>query len=366
MKMPTVVRYGLALSLTCLLSPTFAATLPDRLERPARLTAKAQHGPLTDAQAVAGRVVMVGAEGHILVRQATGQVDQAKVPVDLLLTALYFVDDRQGWAVGHDGVVLHSEDAGATWTKQLDGRTLNALLLKWAQDEVDHLEATPGADETALDNARFALDDISAGADAGPSRPLLDVWFRSAREGWVVGAYGTVLHTTDGGNTWAYVPGLDNPDRLHLNAVLGLANGDLLIAGEGGKLYRRSAGQWQSQVLTPASLYNLVQLRDGQVLAMGFGGALFSSLDAGQHWRPILLPTATSLYNAAQLPDNSVLFTGQAGLVHSTDMQHLQVLQPRNKAVWLSAALLPDGSLALVGNRGLRLLARDEFKEYVQ
>ncbi|WP_051097040.1 WD40/YVTN/BNR-like repeat-containing protein [Pseudomonas sp. 10-1B] len=366
MKMPTVVRYGLALSLTCLLSPTFATVLPDRLERPARLTAKAQHGPLTDAQSVAGRVVMVGADGHILVRQSNGHVDQAKVPVDLLLTALYFVDDQHGWAVGHDGVVLHSDDAGASWAKQLDGRTINTMLLKWAQDEVDRLQATPGADETALDNARFALDDISAGADAGPSRPLLDVWFRSASEGWVVGAYGTVLHTTDGGQTWGYVPGLDNPDRLHLNAVLGLSNGDLLIAGEGGKVYRRSAGQWQSQALTQASLYNLVQLRDGQVLAMGFGGALFSSQDAGQHWHAITSPTATSLYSAVQLPDNSVLFTGQTGLLHSTDRQHVRALQPRNKAVWLSTAVLPDGSLALVGNRGLRLLERDELKEYLQ
>lgn len=369
MKMPTVACCGLVLSLCCLLSTATWAMPPlaDRLERPSRLSDKARNGPLLDIQPVAGRLVMVGADGHILLRQEDGQVDQAKVPVDLLMTALHFVDDQHGWAVGHDGVVLHSDDAGASWSKQLDGRTINALLLKWAQGEVDRLEADPTADEQALDNARFALDDIHAGAAAGPSRPLLDVWFRSVNEGWVVGAYGTVLHTTDGGSSWAYVAQLDNPDRLHLNTVLGLGNGDLMIAGEGGRLYRRSAGQWQPpQILTPASLYNLVQLRDGRVLAMGFGGALFSSQDHGRHWQVATLPTAGSLYGAAQLADNSVLFTGQAGLLHSTDLQHLRVLQPRNKAIWLGAAALPDGSLALVGNRGLRLLGHDEIKEYLQ
>lgn len=369
MKMPDFACCGLALSLsTCLLSTVaWAAPLADRLERPSRLTAKAQQAPLLDVQPLADRLIMVGAEGHILVRKADGQVDQARVPVDLLLTAVHFVDDQYGWAVGHDGVVLHSDDGGASWTRQLDGRTVNGLMLEWAQGEVAHLQAAPSTDEQALESARFTLDDISAGAEAGPSRPLLDVWFRNAREGWVVGAYGTVLHTTDGGSTWAYVAGLDNPDRLHLNTVVGLANGDLMIAGEGGRLYRLSAGQWQpAQVLTPASLYKLIQLRDGQVLAMGFGGALFSSQDDGQHWRAATLSSPTHLYGAEQLADNSVLLTGQAGLLHSKDLEHFRVLQPRNKAVWLGAAALSDGTLALVGNRGLRLLGRDEFKEYLQ
>ncbi|MHC6225178.1 WD40/YVTN/BNR-like repeat-containing protein [Pseudomonas sp. X10] len=369
MNTPTLVCRGLALSLgACLLSTTALATpLADRLERPSRLTAKAQHAPLIDVQAVADRLVMVGADGHILTRKADGKVDQAKVPVDLLLTAVHFVDDQHGWAVGHDGVVLHSDDGGASWAKQLDGKTINALMLEWAQREVERLQATPGASEQAVEDAHFALDDISAGAEAGPSRPLLDVWFRTAREGWVVGAYGIVLHTTDGGTTWAYAPGLDNPDRLHLNTVLGLANGDLLIAGEGGRLYRQHAGRWQSaQALSTASLYKLVQLRDGQVLAMGFGGALFSSKDQGQHWQALDLPSTTSLYGAEQLADNSVLLTGQAGLLHSEDLRRFRVLQPRDKAAWLEAAALPDGSLALVGNRGLRMLERDEIKEYLQ
>lgn len=303
MKIPTIARCGLALSLTCLLSTAvWASPLVDRLERSSYSSSRAQQGLLLDAQLVAGRLVMVGADGHILLRHADGRVDQATVPVDLLLTAVHFIDDQHGWAVGHDGVVLHSDDGGASWSKQLDGKTINALMLKWAQDQVDLLEANPLPDEQALDSARFALDDIAAGAEAGPSRPLLDVWFRNAREGWVVGAYGIVLHTVDGGSTWSYLSGLENPDRLHLNTVLGLANGDLLIAGEGGRLYRQSAGQWQApQILTQASLYNLTQLRDGQVLAMGFGGALFRSQDAGQHWQAATLPSTSNLYGATQL-----------------------------------------------------------------
>lgn len=357
----------LSLSLGMLSTTTCAAPLTDRLERSSPLSARAQNALLTDLQRVGDHLVMVGADGHILLRSNVGRIEQAHVPVDLLLTAVHFVDDRQGWAVGHDGVVLHSDDAGVNWTRQLDGKAINALMLEWAQREVERLEADTTATEPAQENARFALDDISAGMDAGPSRPLLDVWFRDAREGWVVGAYGIVLHTTDGGMSWAYVPELDNPDRLHLNTVLGLANGDLMIAGEGGRLYRQSGGRWQpAQVLTPASLYKLTQLRDGRVLAMGFGGALFISKDDGQQWQASRLSNGSHLYGAEQLPDDSVLITGQAGLIYSHDMQQLRVLQVRDKSVWLGAAALPDGTLALVSNRGLRLLEPNEIKEYLQ
>ncbi|QJI29565.1 hypothetical protein HKK55_12835 [Pseudomonas sp. ADAK18] len=374
MKTFTCPLLSLLIGLTsAVLSATpFAAPMADRLERPSRISASASQAPLTGVQRLGQRLVLVGADGHILVREPDGRLHQAKVPVDVLLTAVHFVDDRQGWAVGHDGVVLHSTDGGENWDKQLDGRTINTLMLTWAEAEVARLEQVASAQDSdnaaqlqALDNARFALDDITAGAVAGPSRPLLDVWFANADEGWVVGAYGMALHTRDGGKRWEYLPDLDNPERLHLNAVLALANGDLLIAGEGGRLYRRVDGQWlAAQQLTPASLYKLVQLRDGEVLAMGFGAALFVSNNHGQDWKPIPLGTKASLYGAEQLADGSLWLTGQAGvLLHSQDLQQFHLFQSAIRGAWLGVATLGDTQLALVGNKGLHVLAIHELKE---
>ena len=51
------------------------------------------------------------------------------MPVSADLTALHFANAQQGWAVGHEGVVLHTPDGGASWTLQLDGRRANALVL---------------------------------------------------------------------------------------------------------------------------------------------------------------------------------------------------------------------------------------------
>ncbi|MFK0090044.1 WD40/YVTN/BNR-like repeat-containing protein [Pseudomonas sp. NPDC090755] len=347
--------------------------LADRLDRTAALSPLAGQSLLTDIQQVGNHLLMVGASGHVLRQGATG-IEQAKVPVDLLLTAVHFVDERQGWAVGHDGVVLHSIDGGLTWERQLEGSANARLMLDWARAEVRRLQdasQVAGEDDrlaTALEDARFAEDDAMAGIESGPSRPLLDLWFRSADEGWVVGAYGTILHTGDGGRSWAFVPGLDNPERLHLNAVLGLADGSLLVAGEGGRLYRRTGEVWQPvQQPTQASFYKLLQLADGRVLAMGFAGALFESLDQGRSWQAIAVPVKTSLYGAEQLPDGSLLFSAGNGLLlHSQDLKHFRTWQGKHKAPWLASALGSNGQLAVVGSAGLQMLSMDEFKESLQ
>lgn len=354
-------------------APALAAPLADRLERPALPSTNTQQASLTDLQRLGDRLVMVGASGHILLRDADGGVRQAEVPVELLLTAVHFVDAQNGWAVGHDGVILNSADGGRTWQKQLDGRAISKLMVAWAEAEVTRLEEASAAapdDQaltSALDDAAFALDDARAGAEAGPSRPMLDVWFRTAQEGWAVGAYGMLVHTTDGGRNWVFLPGLDNPERLHLNAVLGLSDGSLLVVGEGGRIHRSDDGgqHWQaSEPISPASLYKLMVLRDGRVLALGFGGTLLSSRDQGASWRQLPLPTRASLYGGEQFADGSLLLVGQGGLLlHSRDLTRFQTPQDAGKAPWLGAAALAGDRLALVGSGGLRVLPLAELTE---
>jgi photosystem II stability/assembly factor-like uncharacterized protein len=358
------------------MEPLSAAPLPDRLGRPSQISPDAIQAPLTDVQNVGQALVMVGESGHVLLRNAKGEISQARVPVDLLLTAVHFIDTRQGWAVGHDGVILHSTDAGNTWVKQLDGSQISPLLLERAQAEVTRLEdASAAAPEdqdlaAALDNALFALDDAKASGASGPSRPLLDVWFRDADEGWAVGAYGMIVHTKDGGRNWDYVSALANPDRLHLNSVLGLPDGTLLVAGEGGLLHRSEddGKHWQPpQQLTQASLYKLMQLADGRLLALGFGGTLLSSPDLGQTWNSIKTPVPVGLYGARQLADGALVLSGQGGvLLYSSDGEHFKLWHGADISSLLGVALIDAEQLALIGSSGLHLVSLATIKEQLQ
>src|SRR5690606_30229010 len=63
----------------------------------------------------------VGDRGHILFSVEPGRNwVQARVPPRQLLTAVFFVDDKHGWAVGHDAQILHSDDGGANWELQFE------------------------------------------------------------------------------------------------------------------------------------------------------------------------------------------------------------------------------------------------------
>ena len=65
------------------------------------------------------RIVAVGDRGKILYSDDQGDHwKQAVTPSEVLLTSVCFADARHGWAVGHDAVVLGSDDGGETWTVQ--------------------------------------------------------------------------------------------------------------------------------------------------------------------------------------------------------------------------------------------------------
>ncbi|WP_220476874.1 WD40/YVTN/BNR-like repeat-containing protein [Massilia cavernae] len=102
-----------------------AASFP-ALDRPA-VQVKAPERQVLLAAAQAGtRVVAVGERGLVVLSDDAGASwRQARaVPVSTTLTAVSFRSAQLGWAVGHGGVVLHTRDGGDTWTRQADGASL--------------------------------------------------------------------------------------------------------------------------------------------------------------------------------------------------------------------------------------------------
>ena len=71
------------------------------------------------------RIVAVGQRGHIAATPTTPARAGSRPTCRSAPTWSRCSSRRRaGWAVGHDGVVLHTADAGRTWTRQLDGRRL--------------------------------------------------------------------------------------------------------------------------------------------------------------------------------------------------------------------------------------------------
>lgn len=348
----------LALGATLALMQGFAqaANYVDVLDLPARPSALAVHSPLLDTARAGERLVAVGQRGHILYSDDDGKHwQQASVPVSADLNAVYFPSARQGWAVGNDGLVLHSNDAGATWSKQLDGREIGALLLK----HYDALASAEPASEQWVQLASEGQRLIEDGAD----KPLLDVWFANDKIGYVVGVFNLILRTEDGGQHWTpFQDRTDNPQGFHLNAIA--STGDALyIAAEQGLLLKWDDAQQRFLALQApyqGSFFGVVG-KPGEVLAYGLRGHVFRSTDGGSSWNSLNTGLQVSLTAATVGADGRYRLFTQAGhmLVSQADGAQLQLVAQQSQSPVAGAIMAGDGSLVLVGSRGARLLSQE-------
>lgn len=306
----------------------FAAPLPLQAADAATITSiespKAVTSLLLDIAHAGKRLVAVGDRGHILFSEDAGRNwVQARVPSRQLLTAVYFVDDKHGWAVGHDAQILASDDGGANW-------------------ELQH-------------------EDLEREA------PLLDIWFRDTSTGYAVGAYGALLETSDGGKTWNDVSDrLDNEDGYHLNGITAVKDAGLFVVGEAGSMFRSADwGQTWEKVQGPyeGTLFGALGTASANTLvAYGLRGNLFRSTDFGKSWQQIKLlsesgPLEFGLANGSLLKDGTLVIVGHGGSV-LTSKDAGRAFTVVNRADRASLAGATDdaaGNLVLVGQGGVHL-----------
>jgi len=287
-----------------------------------------------------GRVVAVGERGHVLYSLDEGRSwTQVQAPVSANLTAVYFTDERHGWAVGHDDVILRTEDAGDSWE-----------LVNFAPDN---------------------------------NRPLLDVWFADEQRGYAVGAYGAIYASEDGGRSWELVPfepePLDgesapaDPDDyyaevdmgfdFHLNAIVPSGEGSLFLAAEAGRLFRSDDGgaSWR-ELPSPydGSFYGILPLDGEALLAFGLRGHVFRSEDGGKNWSgPIPTETIALLNSAIRPSPELVIIAGLNGvmLVSRDGGGSFEFTQQDDRKSLAAIAWAGDGEVITAGEAGLRRLA---------
>jgi photosystem II stability/assembly factor-like uncharacterized protein len=236
------------------------------------------------------KLVVVGERGHILFSTDGKQWQQAQVPVQVTLTAVYFTDENNGWAVGHDATILSTKDGGISWQLQ------------------QHLPQV--------------------------EKPLLDVLFLDEKNGIAVGAYGLFYRTNDGGEHWtieyhneflypddqAYLAELKLQDEEayldeqssilpHFNRVV--ADGrTLYLAGEIGLIAKSNdfGVSWQKlDEIYLGSFYDINRTQEGNLLVVGLRGHIFRSLRNGTPWQKID-SHVTALLGAIVLGDDQRVF----------------------------------------------------------
>ncbi|HMO45687.1 MAG TPA: YCF48-related protein [Rubrivivax sp.] len=325
----------------------------DVLDVPAMKSALAPRALVNGLARAGERLVAVGQRGHVLLSDDQGKSwRQAEVPVSSDLVAVSFATPAQGWAVGHDGIVLRSDDAGATWARVLDGRQAGARMLEYYQREAANAAGDKRAAALLQEAERFAAQ--------GPENPFLDVVFEDASSGWLVGAFGLIFRTTDGGASWQpMLHATDNPKALHLYAVR-VVGGEIYVAGEQGlllKLDRAAPGGGQFRALElpyKGTLFGITGTPRA-LLVHGLRGTLLRSTDAGRSWQPVDTGVQAGLTASSSDAQGRIVVVSQAGHVllsrdDGASFAPVPVAKPLPAAAVASA-----GASALVvgGPRGL-------------
>ena len=297
------------------------------------------------------RLVAAGVRGLVLLSDDHGANWRvARTPVRAGLTAVRFANERQGWAVGHLGVVLRTEDGGETWSRQLDGLVAARLLLASAEADL-----RSGASDARQRRQRAAQQAVDDGAD----KPWLDLCVDDANSAMVVGAYGLAFITADAGRSWQpFDTRVDNPKGAHLYRVL-RAEAATYIIGEQGLLLRSPAtGAQFTALATPytGSWFGAVTFGPARLLVHGLRGRMYRSEDGGEHWQAVPGKGEAALNASLQLANGRVLLGDQAGrlLIGDAQARAFEVLAlPRRLAPVSDVAQAGNGDLVVATASGM-------------
>lgn len=154
-------------------------------------------------------------------------------------------------AVGAYGYIILSDDGGASY-RQADKVPVDTTLtsVSFAGTEQGWAAGHGGVILHTADGGKtWALQR----SDTSVDQPLFSVWFANANEGWAAGLWSLLLHTRDGGKSWQQVklpiaPGQQRGD-LNLLHIFPGRDGALFVSAE--------ASLWTTPATAPRSAPSL-------------------------------------------------------------------------------------------------------------
>jgi len=301
-----------------------------------------------DVQALdADHTVVVGYAGKVLVTADGGFTwTQAQTGTTRALYRVRFVDANNGWISGQEGLILHTTDGGKTWQRQKSGTDVYLFSLYfidqnhgWAVGDKSILLETRdgGANWSLRKIVSAAAKQLSAEEAVASADPVLyDVQFLDANTGWVVGEFGKIYHTIDGGQTWSEqeqsLLGEEVIDILDIPTFFGVRFLDAqtgVVAGLDGKIARTHDGgaTWKFEkmnleypIVDP--LFNPTLFPDGTGIAIGAAGEVVRIDEPNGQWHRAKLgmEVVTWLRGMHWLDHDNGWIVGGLGLIlHTKD-----------------------------------------------
>lgn len=253
------------------------------------------------------------------------------------LRSVFAVDSAYVYAVGDSGVVLRSSNGGETWEKKVinkGSQFRDVLFMDRTSGGAGGIDSDGNAQVVATRD-RFDSWDIEASGSttplnaidaggvsnvwivgdagkiermgastegtwvpqtSGTSENLYAVSFVDPQNGWVSGANGVILRTSDGGTTWTAQASRVSSDIYGIH-FQDLQNGWAVTSD--GKILRTVNGgnTWSNQSVYTGFLKSIHFSDPLHGYAVGKAGAVFATEDGGASWTKIETKISADLYS---------------------------------------------------------------------
>ncbi|MBN2356112.1 T9SS type A sorting domain-containing protein [candidate division KSB1 bacterium] len=226
-------------------------------------------------------------DGNILVSDDGGATWRQTV-VNKSLSSVYFVDTQTGWAVGDNGTILKTTDAGVNWSN-LAFLTRNRLWSIYALSP-DHFWAGSGyyAGESG---AIFRSDDGGTGwrtSTVADDNSVYDIQFIDSQTGWACLRKNGMLKTTNGGQSWQRIAPAGWTKALHAVFFLDAKTGWAAGGGSISRILCKSAdggNTWTSQTIPGGeALMDVYFITPDSGWAVGMNSTVLRTVDGGATW----------------------------------------------------------------------------------
>jgi photosystem II stability/assembly factor-like uncharacterized protein len=285
------------------------------------------------------------------------------------LFAACFPSDKTGWMAGELGRIFRTTDGGATWVRQDAGTKRPFLAMTCLDPQTAWLGGKEGIVYATKDGG-----DTWTEQQTGSTRHIFSIEFPTAQRGHAVGDFGTMVHTEDGGKTWAVsrIPetvalpesALDTGVEPGDVNLYGMSFGDpdhVWVVGEFGTVIASADGghTWQQQHTPIESTLFGVHFADAQHgFAVGIDSIILATDDGGATWRTVAPPVSQRSYYDVAIRGSNGWIVGDSGTVLKTGdggaTWKVEPLPIQLAANWIrSVSMAPGGSGLAVGSEGL-------------
>jgi len=267
------------------------------------------------------------------------------------LHAIFFVDERRGWAVGGKGALLETQDGGENWQVRRPPTedAIRDLFFTDAQTGWAVCERSIYAPMRKDESISYLLKTTDGGEnwtrvdvtkDEDVDLKLAGVRFADSDHGWAFGESGALFTTTDGGQSWTRqrVP----TRHLLLGATFMDAQTGWVVGAGATALYTNDGGaSWREGLVNtaasraatgeaaatrapqgePSIRINAVSFADARRgWAVGARGAVLSTTDGWRTWRAQASGTESDLFDVKFFDVREGWAVGGDGVaIHTSD-----------------------------------------------